>query len=732
MLYDDIQQLEVRHVIALDYHDVDVYSGSNETVPESELWIKRNAIRLMRKKIGLGEKTSQPFYLFSENLSEKEDFYFALLHNMQKSIGDNPPVPQEFEQAHIITLVQRLHSSEEQLQTRWLNAMFGRLFLAMYRTPEIEALIRHKLTKKISRVKKPDFITKLALQRIDTGTGAPFFTNPRLRDLTVNGDCTVEADVEYSGGFRAELAATVRIDLGKRLGAREVDIVLAATCKKLSGRLMARLKPPPSNRLWISFEKVPKVELKLEPIVSSRQITYGFILRAIESRIMEVLAETLVLPFWDDIPFTHTEGERFRGGIWKKDVTQDESTEIKDEVAEDEAEAGVEPEQHLIGKDDRIMSMPTMAAGEGAAMSAAKRSMTPGRHTPPVGVDGTKTPDRLARQAPPRILRSTSFASAADPQLSPNHAPAEAAAIDIKAASKRDSMLKDLSSRSLGTSPESLAHSLEKDDRIGDAASRDRADSNASYASNASVQSARQSTANLDKTFDNIIGPATPSDTESKRSSLHEDAKSRLAAATSKYDHTKTMQSIAAAKDAAQKWGWGVIARKQREAEARSGTTTPDTSQPIGRGQPLPPPGTPLPRPNKPSMFSLPKKRPTALSSQTDGSSTNAPSTAGDSPPKPQPPPLPERRRRQSQLNLQNADGQDDELLVVEAPRESAPTSPLSAEDEHHDDFFGHGEDVPGTRSSETSISKHAPPLPNRPGTAKEDIPADTTITEHD
>lgn len=727
MLYDDIQQLEVRHVIALEYHDVDLYSGSDEPIPESELWIKRNAIRLTRKKVTIGQKTSQPFYLFSENLSEKEDFYFALLHNMQKSI-ENPPVPQEFEQAHIIALVQRLHSSEKQLQTRWLNAMMGRLFLAMYKTPEIEAMIRQKLTKKISRVKKPDFITKLALQKIDTGTGAPFFTNPRLKDLTVNGDCTVEADVEYTGGFRVELAATVRIDLGKRIGAREVDIVLAATCNKLSGRMLTRLKPPPSNRLWISFEKLPTIDLKIEPIVSSRQITYGFILRAIESRIMEVLAETLVLPFWDDVPFTHTQGERFRGGIWKKDAMPNETTEIRDEVAEDEAEAGAETEQHIIGKDDRIMSMPVLAGNDAPAMSAAKKSMTPTKM-----LDGTRTPDRMSRQAPPRMLRSSSFASAADPQLSPNHAPAEAAAIDIKAASKRDSMLKDLSSRSLGTSPESLAHSLEKEDRLEDAALRERADSTASYMSGASGQSVRRGTADSGKTFDSIVGPATPantSDTESKRSSLHEDAKTRLAAATSKYDHAKTMQSIAAAKEAAQKWGWGVIAKKQRESDSRSGATTPDPSQPMGRGQPLPPPGMPLPRPPKAGIFSMPKRKPTALS-QTDGGSTNASRTAGDSPPKAQPPALPERRRRQSQLNLQNSDPQDYELLVVEAPQESAPTSPLPAENEHHDDFFGHSEDAPEPKLVHAVAPKYAPPLPSRPSTRDGNTSASTNNTSN-
>lgn len=77
-----------------------------------------------------------------------------------------------------------------------------------------------------------------------------------------------------------------------------------------------KIKPPPSNRLWVSFETMPKLEFDIVPIVSSRQITYGVIVRAIESRIREVLAETCVQPYWDDTPFFDTLGEDIRGGIW--------------------------------------------------------------------------------------------------------------------------------------------------------------------------------------------------------------------------------------------------------------------------------------------------------------------------------------------------------------------------------------------------------------------------------
>ena len=380
MLYDDVEQIEVRHVISLAHHDVSIYSGGDE-IPEGELWLKRNAICLSRKQDSISDLrgVTPPFYLFSENLSEKEDFYFAMLKNQEKipDAPDGPPTTQHYEVKHIITLVQRLHSSEEQLQTRWLNAMLGRLFLAMYKTPEMNEFVRQKITKKISRVPKPAFISRIGLQKIDMGEGAPFITNPRLKDLTIDGDCTVEADVNYSGHFRLELSATARIDLGPRFKVREVDLVLAVVLQKLEGHALIRFKPPPSNRLWFCFETMPNMVMTIEPIVSSRQITYGIILRTIENRIREVVAESLVFPFWDDVPFLDTISQPFRGGIWEREIPK---SVVKTDIP-DESGASPEPGDHLDPlkpKDEKAIRMPDwsgsstpvfLKSGQGAGKS---------------------------------------------------------------------------------------------------------------------------------------------------------------------------------------------------------------------------------------------------------------------------------------------------------------------------------------------------------------------------
>ncbi|KAF2105068.1 hypothetical protein NA57DRAFT_15329, partial [Rhizodiscina lignyota] len=318
MLYDDAEQLEVRHVIALAHHGVDLYGGG-EVIPEGELFVKRNCIRLTSKRVyGEVSQGSRPFYLFSENCSNKEDFYHALLQNQERRPDnpENPPTPLQFEQAHLIKLVQQLHASEENLQTRWFNALLGRVFLSLYKTNQIEDFIRSKINKKISRVQKPAFLDSLSVGQIHMGDAAPMITHPKLRELTMDGDVTVEVDVKYNGKFRLEIAAIARIDLGSRIKAREVSLLLAVILKKLEGHVLFRIKPPPSNRIWFSFETPPKMELSIEPLVSNRQITYGFILRAIENRIREVLSETLVSPNWDDVPFHQTFLQRFRGGLW--------------------------------------------------------------------------------------------------------------------------------------------------------------------------------------------------------------------------------------------------------------------------------------------------------------------------------------------------------------------------------------------------------------------------------
>ena len=724
MLYEDSEQLEVKHVISLELHDVSIYGGGDD-IPEGELWIKRNAIRLTRKA-GLDDpaSASKPFYLFSENCSDKEDFYFALLQNQEvkPNAPDSPPRPQQFETKHIIRLVQSLHSSEEQLQTRWVNGLAGRLFLALYKTQVIEDLIRKKITKKIARVKKPAFLSDLVLRKIEMGESAPQITNPRLSDLTINGDCCAEADFKYSGNFRLEIAATARIDLGARFKAREVNLVLAVVIKKLNGHVLVKFKPPPSNRVWISFETMPDMDMTIEPIVSSRQITYGIILRAIESRIREVMTETIVMPHWDDSPFTDTRQQKFRGGIWADQGAtggiSTEHTKIPDEAPEDdaelEAEAAPVPYASSSAKDGRTLSMPvsldTLPSNPISKAAAGSKQKVDETANDSLATGAQKDPE------PPKALRSRSFASAANPLLSMDTANFDSVQPikNIKQQADATSAMMAIAYRSRPTSPTETP--------VGSAPAPSTLWENSQkFSSTFSTFSDSNPTAEQTPPPDVFSSPSqtslptTPTSTSSRstRSTFGNDmpqprtlqVDTRTPASSEK---RQSILALGAATAAAKKWGWGVLSKnvEQKDRQAPDPDRAGTPKHPIGRGRPLPPPGQPLPfhvvSRTKTTPATTPKRKPvpqTGLPQRRQGEAEIRTIP---------PPPLP-TRKRQGSAHIDHED-EGRLLVVVEAPPESEPSSP---NDDKRDEYISDPGGEPANDQKEPAASLPKGIVPN-------------------
>ncbi|QKX63924.1 uncharacterized protein TRUGW13939_11096 [Talaromyces rugulosus] len=692
MLYDDEQQIEVRHVISLAHHNVSIYGGG-EDILEGELYVKRNAICLMRKEDSIADLRglTPPFYLFSETQSAKEDFYHALLQNQEKipDSPNSPPSPQLYEVKDIVKLVQDLHSSEEHLQTRWFNAMVGRLFLAMYKTPEMHEFIRKKITKKISRVPKPNFISRISLQKIDMGQGAPFITNPRLKDLTVDGDCTVEANVNYSGNFRIEISATARIDLGPRFKAREVDLALAVVLKKLTGHMLFRFKPPPSNRIWFCFASNPDMTMSIEPIVSARQITYTFILRAIESRIREVVEESLVLPHWDDIPFLDTISLPFRGGVWQREIPRTmDKVVIPDETeGQNESEGSVDsiPIEALKGKDDRNWSTPDFFKPGPPSLKSRKSSKSNASDTLIEESAASSSIDKRMSSSPPEAIRARTFSNVVDPVVTLDHGKVDRVDSEPpKSSSRRDKAKRDAASSIIEIKTRSQSNSVSStpygspqketsfqnatlyhgedvfaeplDVKENEGSRRPYSSHSDAISSNVSLNSTTTTTTTEEKkrkgTFDGVSRSFTQSLSAEKRTTI-----AALGTATAA---------------AAKKWGWNVLNKGEqgKPDESRPKPGTPE--HPIGRGRPLPPPGIPLPPPernpfkSKSGSVSVPRRKP--------------------APPLPEflqeekrpvpPPPLP--KRKSAPLRETNVIFTD-EVLVVEAPADSEPNSPTVA-----------------------------------------------------
>ncbi len=749
----------MRYVLSLEHHDISIYGGG-ESIPEGELFIKRNALCLSRKT-DAGELTadgipSKPFFLFADNTSDKEDFYFAMLKNQERRLDahNNPPVPLQFDVKHMISLVQRLHSSEEHLQTRWINGIIGRIFLGLYKTTDVENFVRAKITKKISRVKTPSFLSGIVLRSVDMGEGAPLITNPRLKELTVDGDCVIEADFRYTGNFRLEIAATARIELGTRFKAREVNLLLAVVLKKVEGHIFVRVKPPPSNRIWLTFSQPPKIDMSIEPIVSSRQITYTVILRQIENRIKEVIAESIVMPYWDDIAFNSTEGKRWRGGIWVDDTLSHTPPDLDTAAAEDGDVDEVEQIEsdvvtNPIPTPEKSMSVPSLETSQHSPAYSrrnARSLFNLGGSKATASSSSVDTSKSYASEKP-RVLRHGSFTSASSPVVGmdvtnadafkaatpPEHSDAASAIAAISARSYTSSP----DETSLGSPPrpsrfkksdsESSTSSTEHDmlddshaTLVPDHASDDqnsnaeifpsspvsigefthhydslKSTDNASHQKRFSVSSAKSAnSADVPESTLESNFARSPLNNSRRQDSTSSSTKS-IGSAENQPTLPKriTLATVANAAATAKRWGINALQRNGEHAKGSSTDShdvTPHLNQPMGRGQPLPPPGVPLPRPDRrtpTAPIPVPKRKPLAPPAlpkrPQPEESKEASAENGE-----KSPPLPKRRPIQH-LNdasrdehiisrrYENENVNDDGIFVVAAPPDSEPTTPL-------------------------------------------------------
>lgn len=690
MLFDDEEQLEVRHVVSLAHHDISTYSGGDVT-PEGELFIKRNALCLSRKTATADEQASKPFYLFSENCSAKEDFYFALLRNQEQafSFDGRAPKPKQFDVKTIISLVQKLHSSEDNVHSRWFNAMLGRFFLGVYQTRDIEYHIAEKITKKISRVKTPSFLTNIAIRKIDTGTAAPYFSNMKLKDLTVEGECVTEADVKYTGNFRIEVAATAKIDLGARFKTREVNLVLSVMLKRVEGRVLFKIKPPPSNRIWFSFQTMPKMEMSIEPIVSTRQITYTVILRQIESRIKEVMAETLVQPFWDDIPFFKTEHKTWRGGIFEGDDAVQPSENLDQPmpplVHDDESDSAEEKEK------EKEVEAETLPLEKSASMPALEPEPAP------TGLFGRKLTGKSGLSAAYIDAKGSAISSSRSPNIVKNSVEpvvgTEATHADIfKPSSPSDNAtnyMAALHSRAQEMSPMASPVGSPEKATLSKAASRSsKSSSKVPSESGSGLEEEGGTTPSADRrntvsstgSMENIVSQSPSSSTGSIQSQvgsigrnffLKRENTNSTTASTDSATQKKITAAMTNAAAQARQWGWNAI---QRQKEAMRPNEPLDLSQPMGRGQPLPPPGMPLPRPtNGTTRISPAKETPKKPAAQ------QPPPLPAREEKKELAPPVPPRRRRGT--SLEHDDEPDQPMLVVAIPADSQPSTPAAIED---------------------------------------------------
>ena len=251
------------------------------------------------------------------------DWYHELM--IASDLDSNPiehPSP-AFIISDMERLVNNIDNEPDPIPTRWLNALIGRYFFSIYRTQWLEDWIIGRIMKKLKQVKRPKFLTNIMVTEANLGNMPPNFSKPILKELTKEGDSSVEVHISFKGCVTIKFQATATLNFGNKLKSYSVDLLLAVVLRSLEGNLLIKMKKPPSNRIWYGFTTMPEMKLDVEPVVEDRKVKWGMITSAIENKLREIIQEGLVLPSMDDIAYFDTTTSYHRGGIYSDNTRTD-------------------------------------------------------------------------------------------------------------------------------------------------------------------------------------------------------------------------------------------------------------------------------------------------------------------------------------------------------------------------------------------------------------------------
>ncbi|KAI9310774.1 hypothetical protein BX666DRAFT_1145677 [Dichotomocladium elegans] len=314
--YDSEKQLDCQGVVQVNQHTVAMHPPG---LKDPELFTRPNLIKLTHVK-----DANAHYYINCSRCIDKEDWYHALLRASSNSSQYRESDMDQ--QTAIHQLITTIHSNEHHFQTQWFNAMLGRIFCAVYKTEDIKTFLYNKLISKLDKInaRRPAFLDEITVRSVDPGHAQPYVTQPRLLGLSPSGVLTAEAYMQYEGAIRFEIETVLQWKYSDHLKPLRIDLVLAITLRSLEGKFLLKIKEPPTNRFWYGFYELPKMEWGVEPLVWDRRMGYSVVVRAIQSKIDELVMENIVMPNMDDITFFPTSDGA--GGIFFSEGTTNNPT----------------------------------------------------------------------------------------------------------------------------------------------------------------------------------------------------------------------------------------------------------------------------------------------------------------------------------------------------------------------------------------------------------------------
>ncbi|KAJ3335206.1 hypothetical protein HDU91_002282, partial [Kappamyces sp. JEL0680] len=320
-IYSDEDQTECVRVILVPQYHVQLYPNS---LSEHELFMPQHPI-VLRVLPDIDSLNLQPeFYIYPTSSSEKESWFvilrrasrlppFADSGALSTFYQEIDPVKQYVDaMKKLVSNTGHENGNEELSATAWLNALVGRMFVAIHANPNVTEWVKKRLSRHTVEADddaEPSLLGDIVIQDLDVGNSLPVLSNPKLVSISVDGDMLIEMDIDYTGGVRLVLATEATLSVpawDAYMRPITVPIVVAVKINKFSARVLFKIKPFwESNRIWFGFYRQPelKLELEVEPIISNKLIKIQMVNQVIERRIKDSLEAYVMLPNMDDLSF---------------------------------------------------------------------------------------------------------------------------------------------------------------------------------------------------------------------------------------------------------------------------------------------------------------------------------------------------------------------------------------------------------------------------------------------